>query len=85
MSDLTILFPLAIAAIIGLSKNRVWGRRLFLLTLGALLFDTAHQVYYLFWDNYFGMPWMVAALLLAVMIGYAVFGYYAVTARQHEE
>ena len=78
-SDLAVLYPLGIAAIVGMARNTRWGRKMLLLTLGAFLFDTAHQVFYLFRDNYFGLPLALAALLLGVVAAFTIFGYRAVS------
>jgi hypothetical protein len=43
--------------------------------LGALLFDTAHGVFYLLWDNYFGVPWIVA---FAALIALGIYVVYAI-------
>jgi hypothetical protein len=79
VGDLTVLYPLAIVAFIGMIRRRPWGRRFMYMTIGALLFDTAHQVYYLFGDNYFGASHLVKVLLLAVIIAFSIFAYYALT------
>lgn len=84
LADVTVLFPLALVAIIGLFKGRAWGRQFFLLTLGALLFDTAHQVYYLFWDNYFGVATIASVSLLVVIVGYVAFAFYAICLRAED-
>src|SRR5215831_8855787 len=47
LSDLTVVFPLGLAAGVGLLGGRRWAAHLFLVVIGALVFDTAHQVYYL--------------------------------------
>jgi hypothetical protein len=78
ISDIIILYPLGVAAIVGMFKSKIWGRRFFLLTLGALLFDMAHQVIYLMWENYSGLPIIVPVILLVIVLVYAVFTYYAI-------
>src|SRR5262249_46683847 len=80
LSDVTVVFPLGLWAGIGLLLGHRRAARAFLLVLGALVFDTAHQVYYLFFEDYFGVPLWSAAALLAVVAGYALFAYRAVAA-----
>lgn len=46
--------------------------------------DVAHGVFYLIWDNYFGIPLAVAVLMLAVLMGYVVFAMYALAERDNE-
>ncbi len=46
--------------------------------------DVAHGVFYLIWDNYFGIPLAVAVLMLAVLMGYVVFAMYAIAERDNE-
>ena len=77
LSDLTVVFPLGLAAGVGLLGGRRWAAHLFLVVIGALVFDTAHQVYYLFFEDYFDVPLWSAALLLAIVVGYAAFAYAA--------
>jgi hypothetical protein len=71
--DFLLVIPLGVAAGIGLKRGLVWGRMLFPFALGALLFDIAHGIFYLIWDNYFGVPWIAAFVLLLVVIAYCVF------------
>lgn len=84
MTDLAILYSLAIATIIGMFKQKEWGRKFFLLTLGALLFDMAHQVCYLIWENYSGLPLIIPIILLLFIVGYAAFTYYALYLHQRK-
>ncbi len=71
--DFLIVIPVGIAAGIGLKRGQPWANSLFALALGALLFDIAHGIIYLLWDNYFGVPWIVALLILLVVVAYTVF------------
>ncbi|MGE3801819.1 MAG: hypothetical protein AB7H80_12440 [Candidatus Kapaibacterium sp.] len=84
LTDLAILYPLAIATIVGMFKRKEWGRRFFLLTIGALLFDMAHQVCYLIWENYSGLSLFIPVILLTLIIGYAGFTYYALYLHQRK-
>ena len=73
-SDLLVLFPLGIASIVGLSRRKSWSGHIYLLTLGVLLFDMAHQMFYLFFDNYFGVPLYVPVMVMAIVIVYSIYG-----------
>jgi hypothetical protein len=77
LCDYTIVIPLGFIAGFGLKAGKRWAHYLFVFVLGALLFDTAHQVYYLFWDNYFGVPLVFAAVLLLAVVVYTVFAFKA--------
>lgn len=76
--DFLFVIPVGVIAGIGLKQGKPWARALFPLALGALLFDIAHGVLYLIWDNYFGIPLLLAFVLLAVTIAYTVFAMRAV-------
>lgn len=82
LCDATLVIPLGIAAGIGVLKDQRWARYLFIFVLGALLFDTAHQVYYLIWDNYFGLPFAYFLALYALIAVYCVFAFVAVLKRR---
>ncbi|GIV60545.1 hypothetical protein GQ464_007735 [Rhodocaloribacter litoris] len=71
--DAGLVIPLGVVAGLGLRRGRTWAPALFALALGALLFDVAHGVFYLIWDNYFGIPLWLGFVLLAVLAGYVVF------------
>ncbi len=81
IGDFGLVIPLGVAGGVGLLKNARWAGSVFTLAVGALLFDVAHGVFYLIWDNYFGIPLAVAVLLLAVLMGYVVFAMYALAER----
>ena len=76
--DFLFVIPVGFIAGTGLKRGRPWARALFPLALGALLFDVAHGVLYLIWDNYFGIPLWLAFVLLAVTVSYTVFAVRAV-------
>lgn len=76
--DFGLVLPAGFAAALGLRAGRPWAVPLFAFTLGALAFDVAHGVFYLIWDNYFGIPWAVAAGLLLVTLAFAAYGLVAV-------
>jgi hypothetical protein len=80
--DFLLVIPVGFAAGIGLKRGKPWANTLFALALGALLFDIAHGMIYLIWDNYFGIPMLVGFLLLLVLIGYTIF---AIRALEHAE
>src|SRR5687768_12532860 len=71
--DFLFVIPVGVAAGIGLKRGKPWAIPLFPLALGALLFDIAHGVFYLIWDNYFGIPLWLAFVLLAAVVAYTVF------------
>jgi hypothetical protein len=71
--DFLLVIPVGFAAGIGLKRGKPWANTLFALALGTLLFDIAHGMIYLIWDNYFGIPMLVGFLLLLVLIGYTIF------------
>jgi hypothetical protein len=74
--DFLIVIPVGLAAVYGLKRSRPWGGAVFALALGALLFDIAHGIFYILvppYDNYFGLPWPLALLLLAVVVAYTVY------------
>jgi hypothetical protein len=73
LCDFLIVIPLGFIAGVGLKRRKSWADSLFSLALGALLFDVAHGIFYLIWDNYFGIPWIAAFLLLLIFIGYTIF------------
>lgn len=72
-SDLLVLYPLGIATIIGMVRRHAWRYRALWLTLGALLFDMAHQMIYLFRDNYFGVHLAVPVLLFLLIVAFTVY------------
>lgn len=76
--DFLFVIPVGVIAGVGLKREKPWARTLFPLALGALLFDVAHGVLYLIWDNYFGIPLWLAFVLLAVTVAYTVFAMRAV-------
>jgi hypothetical protein len=71
--DFLIVMPLGFVSGWGLKNGKPWAKTLFPLALGALLFDIAHGIFYLIWDNYFGVPLFLAFVLLIVFIGYVVY------------
>jgi len=71
--DFTIVIPSGLVSIWGLRNGRRWASLPFVFALGALLFDTAHGVFYLLWDNYFGVPWIVAFVVLIALGIYVVY------------
>ena len=73
-SDMLVLFPLGIASLVGLVRRKRWSGHIYLLTLGVLLFDMAHQMFYLFFDNYFGVPLYVPIMVMAIVIVYSIYG-----------
>jgi hypothetical protein len=75
IADMVILFPLAILSIYGLKKGKTRAKLHYMLTLGVLLFDMTHQVAYLFFDNYFRVPIVLALLALLVVAIYCLYGY----------
>lgn len=76
--DFLFVIPVGVIAGIGLKRGKSWARSLFPLALGALLFDIAHGVLYLIWDNYFGIPLWLAFVLLVVTVAYTAFAVRAV-------
>ena len=76
--DFLFVIPVGVIAGVGLKRGKPWARALFPLAIGALLFDVAHGVLYLIWDNYFGIPLWLAFVLLAVTVAYTVFAMRAV-------
>ena len=82
LCDVTIVIPVGIIAGCGVLAEKRWARYLFVFVLGALLLDTAHQVYYLIWDNYFGMPLEYFVILYAVVAVYCIFTFAAVLKRR---
>ncbi|NOG51714.1 MAG: hypothetical protein HND48_21515 [Chloroflexi bacterium] len=71
--DLFLVIPLGVAGGYGLKRGKSWGGPVFVLALGVLLFDIAHGMFYLIWDNYFGIPLWLGFILLAVLIVYTAF------------
>lgn len=71
--DFLFVIPVGVIAGIGLKRGKAWATTLFALALGALLFDVAHGVLYLIWDNYFGIPLWAAFALLILTVAYTVF------------
>jgi len=71
--DFLFVIPAGFAGGIGLKRGKAWANSVFALALGALLFDIAHGIFYLIWDNYFGVPLLVAFIFLLVLIGYVIF------------
>jgi peptidoglycan/LPS O-acetylase OafA/YrhL len=80
--DFLIVIPLGFIAGIGLKQGKLWAPNLFVLTLGALLFDIAHGVFVQIWDPYFGVHWLLMMPLLVVVVVYIV---YAVRALEREK
>ena len=76
--DFLFVIPVGVIASIGLKRGKSWAKSLFILALGALLFDIAHGVLYLVWDNYFSIPLWMAFVLLAGTVAYTVFAVRAV-------
>jgi hypothetical protein len=76
--DFLFVIPVGVTAGIGLKRGKTWATTLFALALGALLFDVAHGVLYLIWDNYFGIPLWAAFALLILTVVYTVFAMRAV-------
>ena len=68
--DFGIVIPLGVAAAVGVLGRRAWAPPVFAVAVGALLFDIAHGVFYLIWDNYFNVPLAVAFVLLALAVAY---------------
>ncbi len=77
VADLLILYPLGIITIVGMFRQTDWRYRALWLTLGALLFDMAHQMIYLFRDNYFGAPLAIPVLLFALIVGFTLYSLHA--------
>lgn len=73
VADLLVLYPLAIATIVGIVRRRAWRYRTLWLTLGVLLFDMAHQMIYLFRDNYFEVHLAVPVLLFLLIIAFTLY------------
>jgi len=55
-------------------RARLW----YVLILGAFLYAVVHNVAYLAWDNYFGVPLVAAVALAVVCAGYVVYAVRAV-------
>lgn len=72
-ADLLVLFPLAIATIAGMMRQRAWRYRMLWLTLGVLLFDMAHQMIYLFRDNYFEVHLAVPVVLFLLIVAFTLY------------
>jgi hypothetical protein len=81
--DFLFVIPAGLIAGFGLKRGKPWANSLFSLALGALLFDIAHGIFYLIWDNYFGVPLLVAFILLLVVIGYVIFAIRALERAEH--
>lgn len=79
--DVAFVIPVGVAAALGVLRRKTWALPVFTLALGALLFDVAHGVFYLIWDNYFNIPLPVAFALLAVTAGYVAWATRLVIAR----
>jgi hypothetical protein len=79
--DFLFVIPVGIVAGLGLKREKPWAAALFPLALGALLFDVAHGVLYLIWDNYFGIPLWMAFILLAAAVAYTVVAMRALMSR----
>jgi hypothetical protein len=82
LCDVTLVIPLGVIAGVGVLAEKRWARYLFVFVLGALLFDTAHQVYYLIWDNYFGAPMTYFIILYIIVAAYCIFTFIAVLKRR---
>lgn len=80
--DFLLVIPLGVIAGIGLKQGKPWARNLFVLTLGALLFDIAHGVFVQIWDPYFGVHWLLMLPLLVIVIVYVVYAVRALEADQ---
>ncbi len=50
----------------------------YVLVLGTYLYAVVHNVAYLLWDNYFGVPLAVAIVLAVVFAGYVVYAVRAI-------
>lgn len=72
--DAGLVIPAGVAAALGLLSGKGWAPTLFALALGLLLFDTAHGVVYLVWDNYFHIPLALSAGILAAVLAFVVLG-----------
>lgn len=79
--DFLFVIPVGVIAGVGIKRGKPWATALFPLALGALLFDIAHGVLYLIWDNYFGIPLWMAFILLAAAVAYTVFAMRALMSR----
>ena len=80
LADLLVLYPLGIITIVGMVRQVDWRYRALWLTLGALLFDMAHQMIYLFRENYFEAPLAIPVLLFLGLVG---FTFYALQVTSH--
>lgn len=74
IADFGLVIPLGVIGAVGVLRRRAWSAPLFAVALGALLFDIAHGVFYLIWDNFFGIPWAVAFGLLLLTLAYVALG-----------
>ncbi len=50
----------------------------YVLALGTYLYAVVHNVAYLLWDNYFGVPLAVAVALTVVFAGYVIYAVRAI-------
>lgn len=71
IADFGIVIPLGVAAGVGALRRRAWAYPLFAVAVGALLFDIAHGVLYLIWDNYFDIPLVAGFGILVLALAYA--------------
>jgi len=74
IADFGLVIPIGVAAAAGLLRRARWSGPLFALALGLLLFDIAHGVLYLIWDNYFGIPLPAGFGLLGLTLLYTWYG-----------
>lgn len=76
--DFGLVIPVGYAASVGVLRGTSWAPRLFAFAVGALVFDVAHGVVYLRWDNYFGVPWAATLPVLVAALGFAWYALLAV-------
>lgn len=72
IADFGLVIPLGLVSAWGVWREKLWAPTLFAFAVGTLVFDTAHGIFYLIWDNYFHIPLAVGFLILAVLLAYAV-------------
>lgn len=70
--DAALVIPVGLAAGLGVLQRRPWALAVLPFALGALLFDTAHGVVYLIWDNFFHLPLPAAFAILGLLVIYCL-------------
>ncbi len=72
VADVLVMIGPGLIAVIGMWAHQRWAHSLFVLVLGASLYATVFNVYYLRLDNYYSVSWFIPFAFLLVFIAYLI-------------